>query len=459
MNSAKTPRFVQALDGLWHACSAPQALAALGALLAGTLAFAAIFAQLPAALDTLAAERWLTTTAASYGDAGPFLRAVDAFRVLGSPWMRALLAALAFNLALRTVAQGCVVRRLWRPTEVLPAPPGLPAQYDSFPGALDVSVTRAENLLRLRSPGVAVEVDGARAQLYAGGHRAGLCGPLLVYAGGLLILVGLLANDTMGWRMPDIALAVGRTAPLIPGGDSRATLNAAAGEERDMSANVTLARATAGKTVSLGFARPARWGNVWVAQQATGPALAVTARDSSSRPILLQSLEPGGAVDQTLHVLFQQTQGEQAFAIPTRNLTFRAVSYPALPERGILRPVFLVEGYRGTEPSPAFSELVESELSFTLDGVALTVQRDHFVALEVAYLPGLIPLLLGCLLLLLGVMLSAFLGPVRAWVGMAANHDNVAVAVRVAAAARARTGSEALASGTQVRAGRGGARS
>ena len=145
-------------------------------------------------------------------------------------------------------------------------------------------------------------------------------------------------------------------------------------------------------------------------------------------------MDPGGAVDQTLHVLFQQTQGEQAFAIPTRNLTFRAVSYPALPERGIQRPVFLVEGYRGAEPSPAFSELVEDEMSFTLDGVALTVRRDQYVALEVAYLPGLIPLLLGCLLLLLGVMLSAFLGPVRAWIGMAADHDTVAVAVRVAAA-------------------------
>ena len=280
VNSAETPRFVRVLDGLWHACSAPQALAALGALLAGTLAFAAIFAQLPAALDTVAAERWLTTTAASYGDAGPFLRAVDAFRVLGSPWMRGLLAALAFNLALRTVAQGRVVRRLWRPTQVLPAPPGLPAQYDSFPGALDDLVARAENALRLRSAGVVVERDASRAQLYAGGRRAGLFGPLLIYAGSLAILVGLLANDTLGWRMPEIALAVGSTAALTPGGDLRATLNAATGEGRDMAANVTLARATAGKTMSLGFARPARWGNVWVAQQATGPALSITARDS-----------------------------------------------------------------------------------------------------------------------------------------------------------------------------------
>ena len=57
-----------------------------------------------------------------------------------------------------------------------------------------------------------------------------------------------------------------------------------------------------------------------------------------------------GEVSEKLHLLFQQTQGEQAFALPARNLTFRAVSYPALPERNITAPVFLVEAYRGADP-------------------------------------------------------------------------------------------------------------
>ena len=71
--------------------------------------------------------------------------------------------------------------------------------------------------------------------------------------------------------------------------------------------------------------------------------MAVTASDSNGRPISIQALAPGGAVSEALHLLFQQTEGEQAFALPDRNLTFRAVSYPALPERNIAAPVFLVE--------------------------------------------------------------------------------------------------------------------
>ena len=35
------------------------------------------------------------------------------------------------------------------------------------------------------------------------------------------------------------------------------------------------------------------------------------------------------------------------------------VSYPALPERGVAGPVFLVEAYRQSQAEPALSELVE----------------------------------------------------------------------------------------------------
>ena len=433
MNTARTSRLDRALNGLWYASSAPQTLMALVMLLAGTLAFAAIIPQQPASLDAAASERWLTTAAAAYRGAGPFLRAIDAFGVLSSPWLRALLAALAFNLALRVVAQGRVVRRLWRRAEVLPAPPGLPTEHARIPGVLETLLARAEDVLRITSPGVAVEREGSHAQLYAGGHRAGLCGPLLTYVGGLLILIGLLVNDTAGWRKPDIALAPGSTAVLAQAAQLQVTLNTAAGEGTGATANVTVARAAAGKTVDVGFAWPAFWGNVWLAQQATGPALSITAQGSDNRPLLLQSLAEGSEVDQNLHVLFQQTQGEQGFAVPARNLTFRTVSYPGLPERNIQRPVFLVEGYRGTDPAPVLTELVEDKATLTLDGISLAVQRSLFVTLEVAYLPGLIPLLLGCLLMVAGVMLSVFLDRCAPGSSMAVDQDAVVVAGAVAA--------------------------
>ena len=104
-NPVKPRRTLRVLDGLWYAGSAPHTLMALTALLAGTLAFAALVPQQPSGLEGAAAEQWLAGAASSFRGAGPFLRAVGAFHITGSPWMRALLAALALNLTLRVAAK------------------------------------------------------------------------------------------------------------------------------------------------------------------------------------------------------------------------------------------------------------------------------------------------------------------------------------------------------------------
>jgi hypothetical protein len=250
----------------------------------------------------------------------------------------------------------------------------------------------------------------------------------------LLILLGLLLNDTLGWRAADIALAPGGSVSLPTTGGLRVTLDSIAGEGA-APAGLRLAGAQADRNVRIAANRPARWGSVWLTQQEIRPALAVTAEDSSGRPVAVQALSPGGEVSEKLHLLFQQTQGEQAFALPARNLTFRAVSYPALPERNITAPVFLVEAYRGADPAPVLDELVEDTAVVNLDGVTLTLQRDRYVILEAAALPGLPLLLLGAMIALAGILTSAIWGPTRAWIGMAADEDSVDLAVRAAVAA------------------------
>ena len=70
-----------------------------------------------------------------------------------------------------------------------------------------------------------------------------------------------------------------------------------------------------------------------------------------------------------------------------------------------------------------------------LDGVTLTLQRDRYVTLEAAALPGLPLLLLGAIITLAGVITSVVWGPTRAWIGMAADGDAVDLAVRAAVAA------------------------
>ena len=411
-NPVKPRRAVRVLDGLWYVGSAPHTLMALTALLAGTLALAAIIPQQPAGLTGAAAEQWLTGAASGYRQAGSFLRAVGAFHIASSPWTRAILAVLALNLTLRVAAQADFLYRLWRSPGLLNAPPRLIVQRAALPGALDTLLNQTPAVLgpRFSSVAVAVDHDAERAQIYAVRRPLGATGPLLTYAGPLLILLGLLVNDTLGWRAANIALAPGGSASLPTAGGTRITLDGVSAEAA-APVELHLTDAQGDRNIRIAANRPARWGSVWLTQQEIGPALAVTAEDSSGRPVAVQALSPGGEVSEKLHLLFQQTQGEQAFALPTRNLAFRAVSYPALPERNITAPVFLVEAYRGADPAPVFDELVEDTAAVKLDGVTLTLQRDRYVILEAAALPGLPLLLIGAIITLAGVIMSAVYGP------------------------------------------------
>lgn len=344
--------------------------------------------------------------------------------------MRVLLAALAFNLALRAAAQARTLAGLRRPVQLQPAPAGLPLSRGATPGPLEAALARGEAALRGRFARIASQNDGARAQLYAERGRLGAAGPLLSYLGGLALLAGLAINAAAGWRAADLALAPGGAAPLGQAVGAQMTLTGIA----DEAATLALARGGAARTVRVGYARPGRWGNIWLTQQATGPALAVSALDRDQRPLRLQSLAVGGEGGETLRLLFPQAQSEQAFAIPERNLAFSVISYAALPDRGIARPVYLVEGYRGDDPAPALSELVADAGALTLDEVTLALRRDRYAVIAAAYLPGLLPALAGGALLLAGALLTAWRGPTRLWAALAATDETVAVAVHAAAA-------------------------
>jgi hypothetical protein len=179
------------------------------------------------------------------------------------------------------------------------------------------------------------------------------------------------------------------------------------GPEQAAMIDVTLIQAESpARQMRLGPLPVGRWGNLWVYQQATGPALTVTAQDGEGHPLALQSLATGGESGPELHLLFRQNQSEQGFGLPTANLTFRAVSYPSLPEKGIARPVFLVEAYRGDAATPVLSQLVEDEAETTVDGVLLSLRRDRYVLLGAAYLPGWSVVSIGGLLALAGAIVA-----------------------------------------------------
>jgi hypothetical protein len=373
------------LDTLWYACSALETLMVLLALLALTVGAAALLTQQPPALQGAAAERWLASTAAGYLGLGSFLSRIGAFTISGSWWLRILMAALAFNLALRLTVQAAALVQLVRDRRHAPS-----IEQTAIPPAHDV-----------RNPQSAVPAT---------------VGPLLAYTGALVLLAGLFLNGVAGWRSDEITLAPGSSTALGRTGAPWLSLEGLTGSEKNPMARIGLAGGEKEKPASTGQAaagQPVRQGNLWIALRSAGPALQAVAKDSGGRPLLLQSLEPGdsgglsqGEVADEVHLLFSQTEAEQEFALPSANLTFRVVSYPSLPEHGINVPVFLVEVYEGDEPAPALSDFVVDKAILVLNGSTLDLRRDRYAIVEAAYLPGLIPFLIGWLVLFVGLVLA-----------------------------------------------------
>ena len=450
VTTTQTRRLHHVLDTLWYTISAPQVTAALFVLLALMLGLAAVFPQLPPGLEKAEIDRWLTTAAGRFPGTGMFLASIGAFDLLHSAWARAILAVLALNLTLRAAAYVRFLRDLRHPSADTLPPPHVTTRRATLPGPLEHTVTRLRTALE---PHYTVVVqaeaagDTARSQIFAQRRPAGALGPLFAHLGLLLLLAGLAVNGTIGWRVANIALAPGNTTTLNRSGALQISLNDVAtlvsatpvstGNDETTRTNLTLTQAGRSRIVHPSPARPARWGNLWLSQQATGPALTVTGLEGGRRATVLQSLDSNGEVGPTLRILFRQTQSEQGFAIPTRNLTFRAVSYAALPEQGIEGPVFLVEAYRGEDTAPVATEFVADEGSLVLDDITLTLRRDRYVELEAAYLPGLIPLLLGSLLILLGTTITAYRGIgdasiARVWANFALSGEQVLAIIAVA---------------------------
>lgn len=443
-NPQRNRLLVRVFDRIWYAASAPQTFLVLAAFLAGTFAFAAFIPQLPDNLTSAVAENWLSSAAANSRGAGAFLRAIGAYTVLQGPWLRVLLAALGFHLALRLADQLRVARSTLRPAQIMSPPAGLPAAESHIAAPLNEVLARVTAMLRERYGVLLMEYDATRAQVYVERHRAAAWAPVFALAGALLVLLGLLVDGSFGQRSPDFALAPGSHAALTGQADTEAAVAAIAGAGDALQAHVALTDGRGRREGWVAFGRPLRWGNWWVAQKAAGPALAVTATDAAGQPLLLQELAAGGAVGEALHLVFQETEGEQAFAIPARNLALRAVAYTTLSEQDSDRPVFLVEAFRGADPTSVASELVATEATLTVDDTTIALRRDHFVVLSAAYLPGLWLWLAGALLLLAGVTWQIGWGPTRAWVDMVADRDAVGIAARVAARSDARGRAERL---------------
>lgn len=288
------------------------------------------------------------------------------------------------------------------------------------------------------------EPGAAGVCLYGRRGRVGAVGSLLLSAGPLLLLVGLIVNSVGGWRTTEMVITAAGGVNLPATGGLQILLDEITGEDRNTESRMTVVGSGGREPLRVGYYRPGRMGNLWIAQLATGPALEAQAR-SGGRTLLLQALTTGGQVSEEIHTPFRQTQTEQAFAIPARDVAFRVVSYDALPEQGISTPVFLVEAYRGADPTPVLTQLVEQAATLSIDDVTLSLRRDRYVLLVAAYLPGMSILAVGVLLLLVGALLVVGWGHREAWAHVITRGESDVVTLHVRTPLRGRVAVSRLA--------------
>ncbi len=431
---------------IWRLGSGTVAGLVLSLLLLMTLGLTAAFPQQPAELSGAAAEQWLSAIPASYHALGPALRILGVFDVWNGLWVRFLLAAVAYHLLLRTARTALSAWRALSSASVFrllsprrgsvrpadrrpPLPPApIPAEAVTVPGSpgplrqgLQVALETREGYrcdLVIDTPSWIV--------LYGERRSWAALAPFGVCLGCLLMLLGLLLNNLGGWTVSGLALARGVPTEVPQSGGLEARLEAIDGPPGNPISSVLLARPGGASAQALvGYVRPALCDGLWLVQQSTGAALAVSAQNDRGRPVLLQSVTTPMQspiaheyVTDTLHVLFTATQTEQVFAMPANDMAFRVVDYPALPAHGITAAVFLVEAYRGNDPAPAVSKLVNGEASLVLDHITYHFQEDRHTVLGISYLPGAAPLALGALLVLAGTIISLWWGRSEVWVSL-----------------------------------------
>ena len=319
---------------LWHFFTSDGFLAAVLILGAALLLISALLPQTPAN-DLVAYSRWLSEAQARFGTWFDVLNALNLFSITNSIVFRLTLAALGWCAALRLIDQ----------------------------------------LDRLRAP----DRTARRSPIAAS----------MVYAGTLIVLLGLVLGTFIDYRVDDIVVEPGAVTN-IPGTAYAVRLDAVEGQL----ARVALLRQT--ETVaqgSIGEKQPL-YDGVAVYLDQIGPALKVSALRGTTQTLELQNTATSPVQKEVL-LLFTPDQNEGFLAAPEVNLVLRVqptttVGYAAQIYQSATGKDF------GSQPFAAGG-------SISIEGTTFTFQPAAYVIVSLANQPSHWITALGLVITLLGL--------------------------------------------------------
>jgi hypothetical protein len=272
--------------------------------------------------------------------------------------------------------------------------------------------------------------------------------PLLVFVGVLLILGGSLLSERLAWWEDGVSLRPGQVRPVGHGTglafraeSIEPYYDRASGQVLGGRTLLTFLRAAGpvGQEV-LYDQTPSLYGGLVFYQISTEPVLLVQAEDATGRGLSLQTPETGATQlsEVTLHfrdavrpgrrrpngeeasrfivvlgvpgepsaLQFEQNENERYVLIPARDLSLRLLF--AAPEPGEVAPRFQVEAFRGAEATPFLQTLLTTREVVDIDGDRYTFLPQRYALVKFGQDYALVPILLGGLLVLAGMALSAW---------------------------------------------------
>jgi hypothetical protein len=321
--------------------------------------------------DPVAYARWLVQAQADFGRAVPFLRTVGLFRVTRSLVMRTLFALLGAALILRLVEGVDRLRGRERPEP--------PREKDWRPAAGESMEALTAGFKRRRYRVVA---DGERVCVDRWPWADLL--PLLAYAGGLLLLIGLLVTSLWSWRVEDVIV---RSGERVTVSDGRGWVALSAdGEDVRSSAGVRVSR------------------------QERLPGVRVAAALDAGDPLLLKRApEDPASAELTLPL-----SEEPLIAVLETPWVIR-LAPQTTEEPGDAPSPVLVQVYRSPPGQLAMERVVHPGDPLSWEGVRVSLAPVPYARVTAVSDPGLWPATIGLVLLVTGLVGGVFWPQGRFW--------------------------------------------
>ena len=404
------------LSYLWRFWASERVSGALFVLvlLAGLLMLT--FPQKPAGIEgnPAAYGRWLADVRSRLGEQHELFHSLGLLDVGHSFGLRLLCALLAFNailglaeyasrlqIALRHRSQEPEERQEWR-----------------IPSAISGSLSRLSAYLERRgwliqSPEEGIEFVGWRFPW--GGLFI-----LLVYAGLVLTLLGLAANDRWGWLAANLPVSEGQVLSIGHGKNfdlRNDGVQVAAGASRRLGPGWSslVAVLSDGQDLAkfrLQGAWPRYFRGLLFRQTGYGPSFLIDAVTGDGQPVALsvRPSSPNGRSGTELR--FRDTGDEGYLLVPTANLTFRLTYYANAPWQNVDGPVIHIQAIRSGQAEPVWEASVQGDGSWDYQGITYRARSQYYAILRIDFVPGLLVSVGGLLMLLVGLIGASVSPPV-----------------------------------------------